>query len=63
VVGATPAYLRSYGLPENGIFRTDIEFGSGYRSPLIIIGKLLKKVIQEQNISGIYFLDAYGSED
>lgn len=40
VVGATPVWLRNVREPiVDGVFRTDLEFGSGHeQSPLIIIG-------------------------
>lgn len=61
VVGATPAYLKCHSLPDNGFFRTDLEFGGGSgKSPLLIVGKALKQKIESIHFRGVYFHDAYG---
>lgn len=50
VVGATPAFLE---LPDSiedyGIYRTDIEFGSGKeKSPLFVVGPALKRLLERE---------------
>jgi len=61
IVGATPAYLRAKALPDNGFFKTDLQFGGeNGKSCLFIIGKKLKQKIQSRNLRGVYFSDAFG---
>ena len=50
VVGATPAFL---ALPDSiedyGLYRTDIEFGSGKeKSPLFVVGTELKRLLERE---------------
>lgn len=50
VVGATPAFLRGAAdINKLGIYRTDLEFGSGReKSPLLIVGSELKRLLARE---------------
>lgn len=63
VAGATPAFLKTVSEPINdGIFRTDVVFGSYRRKhPLVIIGLETKKLIQKARFSGRSFRPVYGA--
>jgi hypothetical protein len=60
-VGATPAFLKCNSLKCRGIFRTNMEFGgSNGKSCLIILGKSLKREIEQMHFRSVYFVNAYG---
>lgn len=67
VAGATPVCLLSKDEPEDGFYRTDIEFGGGYEmAPLIVIGKLTYEKMKLEKFKDIDFspiLDKYEWEE
>lgn len=67
VAGATPICLKSNEELIDGIYRTDVEFGSGYElSPLIVVGKNTyekMKVEKFKDIDFIPILDIYPWEE
>ena len=62
VVGATPAFLRLANLPhDDGVFRTDLEFGSGdERQPLIIASPSVASRLRDESFNGIEFGEVLG---
>jgi hypothetical protein len=60
VIGATPAYLEVPGPLEDGIFRSDLLFGSGNaKHPLIIVGLETKERLEGAGLKGLLFREAY----
>jgi hypothetical protein len=61
IAGAAPAPLKINALPGEGLFRTDLVFGSR-KWPLTIVDPKLKGALQKQKFRGVHFGDVY-SED
>ncbi|WP_431123855.1 hypothetical protein [Flagellimonas flava] len=56
VVGATPIFIKDNTPLQEGIFRTDVEFGSGYeQSPLILIGELTHQKMKMEKFNSLEF--------
>ncbi len=66
VVGATPVCLKENKSLENGIYRTDIEFGRGFaKAPLILVGVEIYQLMKQEKFSGLFgeeILDKYNWE-
>jgi hypothetical protein len=58
VIGVDPVFLRNVNSPIlEGIFRTDIEFGSGRsKSPIFIVGLRTKEVLERAKFKGCTYL-------
>jgi hypothetical protein len=64
VAGATPAFLIGDQVPPDGILKTDLEFGDQHgKSPLLVVGRKLKEIIESHAFPGIFFNDAYCTSD
>jgi len=59
VIGATPAFLKDKGADlSEGIFRTDIEFGSREgKAPLYLVPLTFKEHVQRERFSGLVLAD------
>ena len=57
VVGALPAFLKDVPGPiADGVFRTDVEFGSGVeRGPLLIVGARTRERFERENLVGLEY--------
>jgi len=58
VTGANPTFLKTKEVIKDGVYRTDLRFGSGYElSPCIIIGVNTFKKMQIENFRDIDFTE------
>jgi hypothetical protein len=56
IIGATPVYLKINKPLEEGIYRTDICFGTGIsKSPVLLFGTFTKDKIKKEELTGLYF--------
>ena len=57
VVGATPVYVRNVRGPiSGGVYRTDLEFGSGReKEPLVIMGLATYPLLMKEKLKGLEF--------
>jgi hypothetical protein len=60
IIGATPVYLKIDEPITEGIFRTNVCFGTGIsKSPVICFGIITKEKIQKEGLTGFYFEKVY----
>ena len=56
VVGAYPAFLKAVPIPGEGIYRSDLEFGSGDgKSPVLLVPTKTKRKMEREKIRGAIF--------
>ena len=61
VAGATPAFLKVSTPLLDGIYRTDVLFGSGnHKAPLILVGLDTKRKMEMAGLRGLYYRPAEG---
>lgn len=62
VAGATPGFLKNICKPiKEGVYRTDVEFGSCIgKNKIIIVGVDTKEQIVKEGLSGVVFKPVYG---
>ena len=63
VIGATPAFLMTDQLDDDGIYMTDLEFGTGPdKEWLMIVGLGLGKAMKRAKLRGAVYLNAFLSQ-
>jgi hypothetical protein len=57
VVGATPAFLDEPDGVGRGIYRTDLEFGSGREKfPMIVVGSVAMQILESAGLKGLEYV-------